>query len=67
MFVSKALATSRYAQCKECTEFTALKTCKQCNCFMPVKVALVFAFCPLRKWGPGERDISINEQYKVEE
>lgn len=41
---------ARYAMCKDCTAFTALKTCKECGCIMPLKVKLHGASCPLGKW-----------------
>jgi hypothetical protein len=44
------LAQKRYDICKTCEEFTGVKTCKQCNCFMPVKVKFAQAWCPKTKW-----------------
>lgn len=40
----------RYAICQECPELMATKQCKQCGCFMPMKVKLKAASCPLGKW-----------------
>jgi hypothetical protein len=41
---------ARYDICKGCAEFTALKTCKECGCIMPLKIKLRSASCPLDKW-----------------
>jgi hypothetical protein len=41
---------ARYDICEDCTSFTALKTCKECGCIMPLKVKLHGAICPLGKW-----------------
>lgn len=41
---------ARYDICKGCTAFTALKTCKECGCIMPLKIKLHGAICPLGKW-----------------
>lgn len=41
---------ARYDLCKDCTSFTALKTCKECGCIMPLKIKLHGAICPLGKW-----------------
>lgn len=44
-------ASSRYAICLECTELINVsKQCKQCGCFMALKVKLKNAECPLGKW-----------------
>ena len=41
----------RMAICKECEWFRAsIKQCKKCSCFMPAKVRLKSAKCPIRKW-----------------
>jgi hypothetical protein len=45
------VALDRYATCIECPEFLNLtKQCKQCGCFMPMKVKLKDAECPVGKW-----------------
>jgi hypothetical protein len=41
---------ARYDICKDCASFTALKTCKECGCIMPLKVKLRSASCPLGQW-----------------
>jgi hypothetical protein len=50
-------AAARLAICEGCpqlrkkTDRHGLKsTCKECNCFMPEKVKLASAVCPLGKW-----------------
>lgn len=41
---------ARYAICKSCENFTSFKTCKECNCVMPVKVCWADSECPIGKW-----------------
>lgn len=50
IIVRQDIAQARYNICKECGDFTALKLCKNCNCFMPVKVKFALAECPKQKW-----------------
>ena len=41
----------RYAICEQCPSLIKLtKQCKECGCFMPLKVKLINAVCPLGKW-----------------
>ena len=47
---SKETQEQRYEICKECDQFTSLKTCNQCGCIMPLKVKLFSAVCPIGKW-----------------
>lgn len=50
-FIAAAdVQTDRYEICKQCTAFTALKTCRECNCIMPLKIKIASASCPLVKW-----------------
>ena len=43
--------STRYSLCMECPEFFKATTqCKQCGCFMKVKVKLKQATCPIGKW-----------------
>jgi len=49
-FVDANVRKTRYDICKVCTSFTALKTCNECHCIMPLKTQLTEAVCPLRKW-----------------
>ena len=48
---SEEEAKKRYDICDWCPEFISLsKQCKQCGCFMNLKVKLQEAVCPLGKW-----------------
>jgi hypothetical protein len=49
-FVDTEVREARYDICKACTSFTALKTCNECHCIMPLKTKLRDAVCPLGKW-----------------
>lgn len=49
-FASEELQEQRYETCKGCDAFTALKTCKECGCIMPLKIKIAGAACPLDKW-----------------
>lgn len=41
----------RYEICKSCDRFNnILKICKECGCFMPAKIKIELARCPLDKW-----------------
>lgn len=40
----------RVGICSSCDKLSAIKCCSECNCFMPAKTWLVFAYCPLHKW-----------------
>lgn len=44
------LQQARLAICESCPELTTLKRCRQCGCFMGLKVKLKGAHCPLGKW-----------------
>jgi hypothetical protein len=44
------LQEQRYEICKTCDSFTALKTCRECGCIMPLKIKINSASCPLEKW-----------------
>lgn len=49
--VSEDKAEARLNICLECPELIkATKQCKQCGCFMSLKVKLQNATCPLGKW-----------------
>ena len=42
---------NRMEICKSCDRFQQeLRFCKECGCFMPVKVKFVKSVCPLNKW-----------------
>lgn len=49
-FASTELQEQRYETCKGCDAFTALKTCRECGCIMPLKIKIAGAACPLDKW-----------------
>ena len=40
----------RIELCKNCENMTAMKTCKLCGCFMPIKVRFKWMKCPAGKW-----------------
>lgn len=42
---------SRYSICTACDRLTkTTKQCRECGCFMKLKVKLADAVCPLGKW-----------------
>lgn len=44
-------AVKRWNICIACDRlFTPTKTCKECGCFMKIKVRLKGSSCPLSKW-----------------
>jgi hypothetical protein len=50
-YVDDQLSSARYEVCLACPELIDLtKQCKQCGCFMPGKVKLKQAECPIKKW-----------------
>lgn len=49
--VIKKEAKAKMKICLQCEEMNkAIKTCKQCNCFLPAKVLVPGLHCPLDKW-----------------
>lgn len=45
------VARSRYAICLECPRLIrTTKQCRECGCFMQLKVKLRDAVCPVGKW-----------------
>jgi len=51
MWVVKEVAQARYDICKKCDKFKkSTAQCKECMCFMKMKVKLEQASCPLGKW-----------------
>jgi|3_EtaG_2_1085321.scaffolds.fasta_scaffold00721_4 hypothetical protein len=51
VFVSSDIAQERYQTCEECDMFDKNTTrCKECGCFMRVKVNLANTKCPIDKW-----------------
>jgi hypothetical protein len=54
----------RLSICSSCPEFISLsKMCKQCGCFMPSKVKLAGAECPLGKWG--QMNVSLEKEADI--
>ena len=50
-YTSEYESQSRLDMCNECDSLIKLtKQCKECGCFMPLKVKLKNARCPLSKW-----------------
>ena len=50
-FAHKTLQDMRYAVCRSCDRLTkTTKQCRECGCFMKLKVKLADAVCPLGKW-----------------
>jgi hypothetical protein len=56
--VVKKIAQERYDICKSCDRFnTVTYQCKECMCFMKLKVKLKNSHCPLNKWTWVEENI----------
>lgn len=52
MFTSTKEKDRRYSICQQCPHLRALtKTCKKCNCYMPLKTKIKEVSCPIGKWG----------------
>jgi hypothetical protein len=50
--VDRQTAAQRLQLCQECPKLVRLtRQCTECGCFMPAKVKLPNASCPLEKWG----------------
>lgn len=50
-FAFVAVQEERYSICESCDRLTAVtKQCRECGCFMKLKVKLAEAVCPLGKW-----------------
>ena len=50
-YTDEQVSSARYEICLACPELIDLtKQCKQCGCFMAMKVKLANAVCPLDKW-----------------
>jgi hypothetical protein len=51
IFLSESKLEERYKICRTCSYFTKFtKICSVCRCFMPAKVKLPMAECPMGKW-----------------
>ena len=50
-YAESPLQDERYAICEACDRLSkTTKQCKECGCFMKLKVKLADASCPLGKW-----------------
>ena len=50
-YATEEVAEERLTICKACPELIQVtKSCRQCGCFMALKVKLAKASCPLEKW-----------------
>lgn len=49
ILASNTVAEKRISICKKCPNYN-YKICKICKCFMPLKVKLFSAQCPMNKW-----------------
>lgn len=50
-WTKKEISDSRFDICSKCPELIKLsKQCKQCGCFMPLKVKMKLSECPIGKW-----------------
>lgn len=50
-FSAKEEQYARYSICESCDRLTkTTKQCRECGCFMKLKVKLADATCPLGKW-----------------
>jgi len=48
---SEQVAADRWAICLECPRLTKVTNlCKECGCYMPLKIKLTAAVCPIGKW-----------------
>lgn len=48
----------KYLICNSCKNLEN-KICKLCGCYMPIKVAIPFATCPINKWREHEKIRSV--------
>jgi hypothetical protein len=46
----ETMSQQRLDICKSCPELRALNNCRQCGCFMNIKVRIYSATCPIGKW-----------------
>lgn len=51
-YVSAEVEGERLALCRGCENFLPIEVCKKCGCFMPMKVKLAHAECPIGRWKP---------------
>jgi hypothetical protein len=67
--VSHETQKARMDICYPCERYnTTFHTCKECNCYMPMKTWLTNVECPLGKWKKGDaeaEDLTIIKQGKI--
>jgi len=50
-YATEEVAQNRWSICEGCPRLLkATSQCKECGCFMKIKVKLEDAVCPLKKW-----------------
>lgn len=50
-FIFYKVPEERFNICNSCKEFnSSSKSCEICNCYLPIKVTIKIASCPLKKW-----------------
>lgn len=53
--VSEQVKQERLTICKSCDRYSsALRTCKECGCYMPAKAMFAATNCPINKWQEAE-------------
>jgi hypothetical protein len=68
LFASREDSKKRYSICNSCDNFLhKTKMCKKCRCYMPIKVILANAMCPISQWTIVNHDKSITNGYEVEQ
>ena len=51
LLTNAATIKERALICKNCENLLpVIHVCKECKCFMPAKMTLIHANCPLQKW-----------------
>lgn len=58
---SRTARRDRLALCEQCEHFLATKQCGKCGCFMPLKVTLARAECPIGLWNAEVRQPRTSE------
>ena len=58
---SRTARRDRMALCERCEHFLATKQCSKCGCFMPLKVTLARAECPIGLWNAEVRQPRTSE------
>ena len=47
---TKEQRRDRLSICEQCEDYTSLRLCKHCMCFMPLKTWITINKCPIDKW-----------------